>query len=125
MSAAPDKLSELIVPGQPSSASDGGHPPPRLLEQLRGRIRYLHYSISTEDAYVGWVRRFILFHDKRHPASMGAAEVEAFLSYLANERNVSASTHQQALAALLFLYKQVLDIDLPWLTEIGHPKKPR
>ncbi len=69
----------------------------------------MHYSIRTEEVYTDWVRRFILFHRKRHPQNMGAAEVEAFLSYLANERHVSSSTQNQAKAALLFLYKQVLD----------------
>jgi integron integrase len=99
--------------------------PPRLLDQIRYRIRYLHYSTSTERAYVDWARRFIVFHDKRHPASMGAREIEAFLTYLANDRDVAASTHQQALSALLFLYKEVLGVDLPWLSDIGRPKKPR
>jgi hypothetical protein len=75
----------------------------------------MHYSIRTEEAYTDWVRRFILFHQKRHPKNMGAAEVEAFLSYLATERRVSSSTQNQAKAALLFLYKQVLGVDLPWL----------
>ncbi len=104
------------------SASAG---PPRLLDQVRERIRYKHYSIRTERAYVDWAKRFILFHDKRHPREMGAAEVEAFLSHLANEGNVAAATHQQALSALLFLYKQVLGVELPWLDEIGRPKKPQ
>ncbi|MBU2792027.1 hypothetical protein HAQ01_01050 [Acidithiobacillus thiooxidans] len=87
--------------------------PPKLLDQLRARIRTMHYSIRTEEVYTDWVRRFILFHRKRHPQNMGVAEVEAFLSYLANERHVSSSTQNQAKAALLFLYKQVLNIDLP------------
>lgn len=100
-------------------------PPPRLLDQIRERIRYKHYSLRTERAYVDWARRFILFHGKRHPRELGAPEVEAFLMHLVAERNVAASTHQQALAALLFLYGEVLGIDLPWLQDIGRPKKPK
>jgi integron integrase len=97
--------------------------PPKLLDRLREVIRTRHYSIRTESAYHDWVRRFILFHDKRHPREMGAAEVTAFLTHLANERDVSASTQNQAKSALLFLYKQVLDIDLPWLDEIVQAKR--
>ncbi|MBU2809129.1 integron integrase [Acidithiobacillus ferrooxidans F221] len=96
--------------------------PPRLLDQVRARIRVMHYSIRTEEAYTDWARRFILFHQKRHPKNMGAAEVEAFLSHLATERSVSSSTQNQAKAALLFLYKQVLGIDLPWLDNITSAK---
>jgi integron integrase len=94
----------------------------RLLDQLRERIRYLHYSIRTEQAYVHWSRAFVRFHGLRHPSEMGAPEVEAFLSWLANERKVAVATHKQALSALLFLYRQVLGLDLPWLNEIGRPK---
>lgn len=97
-------------------------PPPKLLDQMRAQIRTLHYSIRTEEAYVDWVRRYILFHDKRHPRDMAAAEVTAFLSYLATERHVSASTQNQAKAAILFLYKQVLNVDLPWLDEVVSAK---
>lgn len=96
--------------------------PPKLLDQLRAAVRYKHYALSTEKAYVHWARAFIRFHGVRHPREMAAAEVEAFLSYLANVRHVSASTHRQALSALLFLYVQVLKLDLPWLQEIGYPK---
>ena len=92
--------------------------PPSLLDQVRERVRIKHYSIRTEEAYVDWARRFILFHDKRHPRSIGAPEVEAFLSHLATERKVSASTQNQAKAALLFLYREVLGVELPWLDEI-------
>ena len=88
---------------------------PKLLDQVRDRIRVKHYSLRTEDAYLGWIKRFILFHNKRHPREMGACEIEAFLSYLATERDVSASTQNQALSAVLFLYKEVLEIQLPWL----------
>jgi len=105
--------------------SPGPLPPlqaPRLLDQLRERIRYLHYSIRTEQAYVHWVRAFVRFHRMRHPAELGGPEVEAFLSWLASERRVSVSTHKQALSALLFLYQKVLGVDLPWMNEIGRPK---
>jgi integron integrase len=98
---------------------------PRLLDQVREQIRLKHYSIRTERVYCEWIRRFIRFHQYRHPSEMGAAEVEAFLSDLAVRRNVSASTQNQALAALLFLYKQVLKLDLPWLGEVVRAKKPQ
>lgn len=97
--------------------------PPRLLDQLRERTRYKHYSIRTEQAYVHWARAFIRHHGLRHPFDMGAAEIESFLAWLANERHVAPSTHTQALSALLFLYREVLGIDLPWLKEIGRPKQ--
>jgi site-specific recombinase XerD len=96
----------------------------RLLDQVRERIRYLHYSIRTEEAYVHWIRAFVRFHQLRHPREMGAPEVEAFLSWLASERRVAVATHKQALSALLFLYQQVLELELPWLNEIGRPKSP-
>ena len=98
---------------------------PKLLERMRIHLRTRHYSIRTEEAYVDWARRFIVFHGKRHPRDMGAAEVEAFLSHLAVERHVSASTQNQAKAALLYLYKQVLEIDLPWLNEVVQAKRPK
>jgi hypothetical protein len=98
---------------------DGKH---RLLDQVREQIRLKHYSIRTERVYCEWARRFIRFHAYRHPAEMGA-EVEAFLSDLAVRRDVSASTQNQALAALLFLYKQVLKVELPWLGEVVRAKK--
>lgn len=96
---------------------------PRLLDQLRAAVRARHYSIRTETAYADWARRFILFHDRRHPREMGAAEVAAFLTHLENERRVSASTQNQAKSALLFLYRQVLGVDLPWLDEIVQAKR--
>ena len=96
----------------------------RLLDQVRERLRYSHCSLSTERAYVFWVRRFVHFHGVRHPREMGAAEVEAFLSWLANRHGASVSTHRQALSALVFLYRQVLRMDLPWLQEIGRPRAP-
>ncbi|HQS83107.1 MAG TPA: integron integrase [Thiobacillus sp.] len=97
---------------------------PRLLDQLRDRIRVMHYSLRTEQAYLQWVKRYILFHGKRHPVEMGKEEVEAFLTSLAVERHVSASTQGQALAAILFLYKEVLGQELPWLTDVTRAKKP-
>ena len=97
----------------------------RLLDQVRERIRYLHYSRRTEKAYVHWIRGFIRFHGLRHPAQMGQAEVESFLSWLASERDVSASTHTQALSALLFLYGKVLGQTLPWMQEVGRPRRQR
>jgi integron integrase len=103
------------------------HPPlrsVRLLDQLVERLRYLHYSVRTEEAYVFWVRRFIRFHHLRHPRDMAGPEVEAFLAHLAIERKVATSTHKQALAAILFLYRQVLILDLPWLQNIGRPRGP-
>ena len=97
----------------------------KVLDQLRERIRYLHYSIRTEEVYVYWVRLFIRFHDRRHPATLGADEVEEFLSWLANTRCVAASTHKQALSALLFFYGKVIGVDLPWMKEIGRPRTKR
>ena len=98
---------------------------PKLLDQVRDRIRAKHYSIRTETQYVQWVKRFILFHGKRHPREMGAAEVEAFLTHLAVEGNVAASTQNQALSALLFLYREVLQIELPWLDNVVRAKRPQ
>lgn len=97
----------------------------KLLDQLRERIRYLHYSMRTEQAYVHWARAFIHFHDRRHPAEMGRPEVELFLSWLTNKRKVSASTHSQALSALLFLYGKVLGVDLPWMSGLDRPRSTK
>lgn len=94
----------------------------RLLDQVRERVRYLHFSFRTEEAYLYWIRAYVLFHDKKHPKDMGLQEVEAFLSHLANERHVAAATHKQALSALLFLYGKVLGRELPWMDAIGRPK---
>lgn len=101
-----------------------GAPRPRLLDLVREAIRRRHYSPRTEEAYVHWVKRFILFSGKRHPVGLGAADVTAFLNYLVRERNVAASTQNQALAAILFLYKEVLAQPLPWLLELDHAKRP-
>jgi integron integrase len=92
--------------------------PPKLLDRMRASIRARHYGRRTEEAYVGWVKRFIFFHGKKHPAAMGADEVNAFLTHLAVDRRVSASTQSQALCALLFLYRHVLDDPLKWMDEI-------
>ena len=101
----------------------------RLMDQVRERIRYLHYSLSTEKTYLYWIRFFIRWHavdgEMRHPRDMGATEVEAFLTHLATDRKVSASTHNQALSALLFLYSEVLNVDLPWLDNINRPTNKR
>ena len=90
-------------------------PPLKLLDQVREKIRYKHYSLSTENTYVSCIKQYILYHGKRHPAEMGAAEVEAFLTHLATARQVASSTQNQALSAILFKYREVLALDLPWL----------
>ncbi len=98
---------------------------PKLLDQVRDMMRRKHYSIRTEQSYVDWIRRFILFHGKRHPAQMAEPEVTAFLTHLARDGGVAASTQNQALAALLFLYKQVLKQELGWLKMLSAPKNRR
>ena len=98
---------------------------PKLLDQVRERLRVKHYSLRTEDAYLGWIKRYILFHGKRHPSGMGKEEVDAFPTHLAVERNVAAMTQGQALSALLFLYQDVLGQVLPWLDEVTRAKKPQ
>lgn len=98
---------------------------PRLLDTLRTRIRLKHYSIRTENTYTEWAKRYILFHGKRHPAEMGKEEVEAFLSHLAVKHNVSASTQNQAKAAILFLYREVIGSELPWLDDVEEAKRPQ
>jgi len=108
----PDIPDKVVTPG------------PRLVDQVRAAVRIRHYSIRTEEAYVHWVVRYIRFNGMRHPREMGAREVTAFLSHLAVERDIAAATQQQALSALLFLYRQVLELDLPWLTDLVRPKKP-
>jgi len=97
--------------------------PERLLDQLRARMRRLGLSLRTEEAYVGWVRRFILANDKRHPCELGKLHVEVFLTRLAARDNISASTQNQALSALLFLYREVLQRELPWMDEIRRAKR--
>lgn len=101
-----------------------GDNPPRLLDLAREVIRRRHYSYRTEETYLQWMKRYILFSHKRHPRDLGAAEVTAFLNHLAAERHVAAATQNQALAALLFLYKEVIAEPLPWLDEVVHAKRP-
>jgi integron integrase len=95
---------------------------PKLLDQVRDLIRVKHYSIRTERTYLDWIKRYILFHDKRHPKDMGATEVTAFLTHLAVVGQVSSSTQNQALSAILFLYREVLGIELPWLNDVVRAK---
>jgi len=98
---------------------------PRLLDQVRDAIRVRHYSYRTEQQYVAWIRRFIIFHGRRHPRELGGTEVESFLSHLATERHVAAATQAQALAAILFLYKQVLKVNLRWLDSVVRASRPK
>jgi site-specific recombinase XerD len=100
-----------------------GPPKPRLLDRVRQALQARHGSRRTEKAYVAWIRRYILFHGKRHPADMGAAEITQFLTSLAVEGHVAASTQNQALSALLFLYRNVLEQDLPWLDGVVRAKR--
>jgi integron integrase len=116
-SAPPLHLTEGIQPPAPR--------PPTLLEVLRRHIRERHYSLRTEEAYVFWVRHYVRFHGRRHPAELGKEELQAFLQHLAADRGVSASTHRQALSALLFLYTKVLGQAVPWLSEVGRPSAQR
>ncbi|NIQ98508.1 MAG: integron integrase [Desulfuromonadales bacterium] len=97
---------------------------PKLMDLVREQIRLKHYSIRTEQSYTQWIRRFILFHNKRHPQEMGVSEISSFLTYLAKRQSVAAGTQNQALNAIVFLYKQVLDIDLPELEDVVRAKKP-
>jgi len=110
-----------ISPRPPTRRSD----PPRLLDSVRLAIRARHYSIRTEEAYVAWIRRFIVFHGKRHPRELGESEINAFLTHLAVEERVSSSTQSQALASLLFLYRHVLEIPFPRLESLIRAKRPR
>jgi len=98
---------------------------PRLLDQVRARLRVKHYSLRTEQAYLYWVRRYILANGKRHPRDVGGMEVEGFLTRLATVSNVSASTQSQALSAILFLYREVLGIQLPWMDSVVRAKTPQ
>jgi len=115
----PPSLSLVNEAGQNSSR------PPRLLDRVREANRLRHGSRSTEKSYIGWIRRFILFHGKRHPAEMGGSEVAQFLSSLAVEGRVAASTQNQALSALLFLYRYVLHQELPWLDDVVRARRPK
>ena len=98
---------------------------PRLLDQVREAVRLRHYSYRTEQQYIGWIRRYILFHGKRHPADLEGGHVEAFLSHLAVSRHVASATQAQALSALLFLYRHVLNVELPWLDSMVRAKRPK
>lgn len=100
-------------------------PSPRLYDHVIEVLRLHHYSLRTEEAYVGWIRRFLQFHPGRHPRNMGSPEVTAFLSHLASQGHVAASTQNQALSALLFLYQKVLQLDLPWLNDVVRAKRPK
>ncbi len=97
---------------------------PRLLDRVRETLRVHHYSLRTEEAYIQWIKRYIFFHNKRHPEDMGEAEITAFLTHLAVDRHVTASTQNQALSALLFLYKKVLMMELAWLDDVVRAKRP-
>ena len=112
----------MLTESRNSSTETSG---PRLLDRLRGAIRRLHYSRRTEEAYIHWTKRFIYFHGKRHPSELGEAAVTAFLNYLATERNVAAATQNQALSALLFLYKHALGVELDWLDGLVRAKRPQ
>ncbi len=98
---------------------------PRLMDEVRRKMRLKHYSLRTEQAYTAWIRRFILANDKRHPRELGGEDVERFLSMLATDGNVAAGTQNQALSALLFLYRQVLGIELPWMNNVVRAKRPQ
>ncbi|MEI6723399.1 MAG: integron integrase [Betaproteobacteria bacterium] len=110
----------MTSPGSPPPAQ----PKPRLLDQVRDTIRLKHYSLRTEETYVHWIKRFIYFHGKRHPRGMGEAEVTAFLNHLVRTRDVAAATQNQALSALLFLYRDVLAEPLAWLDGVERAKRP-
>jgi integron integrase len=112
------------VPPKDAAAPQAA-PPPRLLDQVRHAVRVRHYSRRTEDAYVGWARRFILFHGKRHPMLMGEEEVSRFLTWLAVERKVSAVTQTQALSAIIFMFRDVLARDIGWVQNIARAKPAR
>jgi integrase len=119
--ASPRQCGHRRVADEPQAIAN----PPRLLDEVRRCIRYRHYSYRTEQACVEWTRRFVRFCGSRHPREMGGEEVVAFLDHLANDRDVAASTHNQALSTLLFLYRDVLGIELPWLGDIARPRRPR
>jgi integron integrase len=114
------------VPGEIMSQRNHayqGRQQPKLLDQVRYAIRAKHYSLRTEEAYVQWIRRFILFHNKRHPRDMGAEEVRQFLSDLAVNHHVDASTQNQALSAILFLYQHILRQEIGWINDVVRAKK--
>ena len=98
---------------------------PRLIDQTRNVLRLFHYSIRTEETYIQWIKRYIFFHNKRHPKDMGEKEIRSFLTYLAVDKHVAASTQNQALSAILFLYKRVLDVELDWIDDVVRAKRPK
>ena len=98
---------------------------PKLLEQIRDEIRIRHYSIRTEKAYLDWIKRFVIFNNKRHPTEMSEPEIMNFINYLACKRNVASSTQNQALCAILFMYKHVLSVEIDWVDQIVWAKKPK
>ena len=98
--------------------------PKKLLEQVRDRLRLKHYSIRTEKSYISWIKRYILFHNKQHPKNMGKEEIESFLTHLAVDLKVASSTQNQALSAILFLYRDVLKKALGWLDDVERAKRP-
>jgi integron integrase len=113
----------MVHPNLPDISTNAK--PPKLLDQVRDKLRVKHYSIRTEQSYVGWIKRYIYFHGKRHPKDMEARDIEAFLTHLAVAGKVSASTQNQAKSALLFLYREVLEIQLPWLDNVTQAKVPK
>src|SRR5436189_4212918 len=121
----------LVATDRPPTAPDvretasAESPKPKLLDRVRHAVRARHYRRRTEKAYVHWIKRYIFFHGKRHPAEMGAAEVTAFLTALAVRERVAASTQNQALNALLFLYREILGVELPWLDNVVRAKRPQ
>ena len=121
---APGSLPASRVRERPSELPPPANGAPRLMERVRAAVRLRHFSRRTEKAYAGWIRRYTLFHGRRHPVEMGGEQVTRFLSHLAVEGKVSASTQNQALSALLFLYRDVLAKDLPWIDEIVRAKRP-
>ncbi len=114
MSESPNRPLEALIP----------NPKLRFMDQCREVMRFQHFSIRTEEAYLGWIRRFILWSGKRHPRDMGEPEVRAFLTHLATDRKVSASTQNQALNALLFVYQKVLRLDLDWVDGFERARRP-
>ena len=123
MTKAAENEVEMDRQTGPTPVND--RPARRLLDRVRDAIRVRHYSYRTAEAYVGWIRRYILFHSKRHPQEMGIVEINSFLTHLAVDRKVSASTQDQTLAALLFLYQEVLKIQIGWMDIAVRATKPR
>ena len=121
----PSEVVRDLWPDAPASfVREATAPKPRLLDRVRAALRVRHYSRRTEEACVAWIRRYVLFHGKRHPAELSGPEVTRFLSALAVEGRVAASTQNQALSALLFLYREVLGVELPWLDDIVRASRP-